>query len=649
MKKAQNTKCYLALSVALATFFVYLPTLKNRFLEWDDQLYIFENPYIKSVNTKFFKWAFSNFYASNWHPLTWISHALDYAVWGLNPLGHHLTNIILHSVNSLVVVFLVIRLVEVFKERTTNKGQVSFMDNRTILIAGGITGSLFGLHPVHVESVAWVSERKDLLCALFFMLSIMAYVSFVIPNCSESSCKRGSGQARMTNNQAVITGPGLRFFNKYYLFSLGFFILALLSKPMAVSLPAVLLILDWYPFERVQSFKAFRAALVEKLPFIAMSLLSSILTVVAQRAGGAIQPMEFTPLSTRVLVGVKSLIAYLWKMTLSLNLIPFYPYPEKVALFSLEYISAIALMIGITIACVILAGKRKLWLAVWCYYFVTLLPVLGIVKVGGQSMADRYTYLPSLGPFLIIGLLAAWISRKINTFIKWGTAFKTAGATIAVLVFVSLSYLTIKQISIWENSLVLWDYVIEKDPGISHAYSNRGIAFQRMDQLDRAIEDFSRALTLDPSRSQNYYNRGIIFQRRGQLDKAIEDYSRAIAINPSYYMAYGNRGLAFESINRLDKAIEDYNRVIALYPSYYIIYAYRGRTFKRMGHIDKAIADFTAAINLNQNDALLFRNRGFIYLEDGQIGPALVDLKRACGLGDGVSCKSLQHGINRGP
>jgi hypothetical protein len=388
----KNFKYYLAGSIALITFLVYLTALRNDFVNWDDDIYVYENPYIRSLNPAFFKWAFFNFHASYWSPLTWISHALDYAVWGLNPLGHHLTNNILHAANTFLVVLLVIRLLDAWKGRTIHSGLSSFVHERTMLIAAGTTGLLFGLHPVHVESVAWVAERKDLLCALFFLLSLIAYTKYA----------SGADKEPVNNNKAP------RFFNNYYLVTIGFFILALLSKPMAVTLPVVLLALDWYPFNRLRSPRAFRLALIEKLPFFALSLLSSMLTVLAANKGGAMELMETVSLSTRVLVGFRSLVAYLGKMLWPLNLVPYYPYPKDASPLSLEYFSAIVLVIGITAACMVMAKKQKLWLSVWGYYVVTLVPVLGIVQVGGQAMADRFTYLPSLSPFL------SWVYRGVG-------------------------------------------------------------------------------------------------------------------------------------------------------------------------------------------------------------------------------------------
>ena len=234
-RKTIHVRYYLAASVSLITFLVYLSSLQNGFVQWDDPEYVSENLHIRSFNASFLKWAFLEFHSANWHPLTWISHAIDYAIWGLNPLGHHLTNNILHTFNTFIVVLLIVRLVELFKESTKTEVTTTFLDNRRTLIVAGVTGLLFGLHPLHVESVAWVAERKDLLCAFFFLLSITAYLKYL----------------RTIDIVQAGQGPRSRFLNKQYLFSFFFFALALLSKPMAVSLPAVLLIFDWYPSKRI--------------------------------------------------------------------------------------------------------------------------------------------------------------------------------------------------------------------------------------------------------------------------------------------------------------------------------------------------------------------------------------------------------------
>jgi hypothetical protein len=554
VQRTPDFKYYLAASVGIITFAVYLTALHNEFVGWwDDSVYVYENPYIRSFNVGFFRWAFLNFYASNWHPLTWISHALDYALWGLNPVGHHLTNHIIHAINSFLVVVLIIKLLEIYQERAIRDGSPTFVDRPGMLIAGVVTGLLFGLHPVHVESVAWISERKDLLCALFFLLSSMTYTGYV------------------TTGIAHQKGMS-RFFSKRYLLSLGFFALALLSKPMAVSLPLVLLILDWYPFKRIQPVQSFWFAFVEKLPFIALSLISSILTVLAQRAGGTMGMMVFVPLSTRLLVAAKALVAYLWKMILPTNLTPYYAYPKEVTVFSLEYLSSIILIAVITVMCILYAKRQKVFLTVWGYYVVTLIPVIGIVQVGAQEMADRYTYLPSLGPFLIAGLVGAWIYGRVHASQRWSFTIKVSSLAVTLLLFSVLASLTSRQTAIWKNPITLWTYVIEREPvSVPGAYVDRGVAFHEEEQLNKAIQDFNMALFLDSFSVDAYYGRGTIFFEMGQFDKAVADLDRAISLikygaksSVGLELYFLNRGFAYAKLNQDALAASDFRKACEL-------------------------------------------------------------------------------------
>ena len=622
VKRTRIVEYYLAGFIALIAFIAYIPVLQNGFINWDDEVYLLVNPHIHSLDPAFFRWAFFDFYAANWHPVTWLSHALDYALWGLNPLGHHLTNIILHAVNTFLVVLLIIRLCDSFRERTSGRRLPPFLHDRTILVAAGATGLLFGLHPVHVESVAWAAERKDLLCALFFLLSIITYTGFV----------------RRVNDEAAQKNSFSRFFNKRYLATAGFFILALLSKPMAVSLPVVLLILDWHPFGRIRSLKTLRAALFEKLPFFALSFFSSVITVLAQRAGGAMALTDVVPLPIRLLVAGQSLIAYLGKMIWPVNLYPFYPYPRDASFASLEYVLTIALLAAVTTACVVAVKKQKVWLSVWGYYIVTLLPVLGIVQVGGQSMADRYVYLPSLGPFLIMGLGAAWISEKVNRLKSGALFMKGFTAIVAVCILVSLSSLTVKQIRIWTNSIQFWDYIIEKNHQREPVcYYSRGQAFDKMGRFDRAIEDYDEAIALSPTLTVAYYNRAVVFDKLGQYDRALADYNRVLTLDPNYYGAYINRGLFFYNTGQFNSAIADFDRAISLKPADSEAYYNQGLVFDKTGQLDKALADYARAISLNPNDPDAYNNRGQVFYRMGYIDDAIADFTRAISLNPAYS------------
>ena len=547
VKTAKNLQYSVAGLVAVITCAVYFTSLRNEFVEWDDSIYVFENPYIRSLNFSFFRWAFFDFHAGNWHPLTWISHAVDYALWGLNPWGHHLTNVILHSLNASIVVLLIMGLIEALQKTTIVNERP--MNERMTLMVGGVTGILFGLHPLHVESVAWVAERKDLLCALFFLLSMTVYAKY----------------GTLAHAETPHPGSESRYLKKLYLLSLGSFTLALLSKPMAVTLPVCLLMLDWYPLKRIRSFRTFRIAFVEKVPFFALSLASSLLTILAQAAGGSIVPIEYAPVSTRMLVASKALVVYLGKMTVPLNLVPFYPYPSGVSLLSLDYLFSVVLVLGITMVCIVVIKRHELLLSVWGYYVVTLMPVLGIVQIGNQFMADRYAYLPGLGPFFLMGLATAWLFEKVNALQRWSRPATLVCAAAAIGVLVSLSYLTVKQIGVWQNSIDLWTYVIKKEPVRAPlAYYNRGVYYAKKGQVDRALNDFTKTIILDPSDYQAYYNLGVLYGSTGLFDMAIECFSTAIMINQSYDMAYLNRGSYYARTGRMEQARADYQKACDL-------------------------------------------------------------------------------------
>ena len=629
-----NFKYYVALVVSLTTFIVYLSSLQNDFIVGDDEQYIYNNPYIRSIDLTFLKWSFSSFYASNWHPLTWISHALDYAVWGLNPLGHHLTNNIIHAVNTFFVVLLIARLLEVGRKRVRASQNLTSYDPSSTVIAATTTGLIFGLHPIHVESVAWVAERKDLLCGLFFLLSIIMYVNYM-----GSWRLEGKGQKIDEKKWQRIF-----FTNKYYLLALGFFVLSLLSKPMAVSLPAVLLILDWYPLKRIQSLKSLWPTIIEKLPFIALSLILSILTIMAQKAGGAMELMDVVPLSTRLLVAAGSLVGYVWKMILPINLLPYYPYPLLEEIYAFKLFIPSVLIAGITAACIYSAKKHGLWFAIWSYYVITLLPVLGIIQVGGQSMADRYAYLPSIGPFLASGLLVEWCFRRLDT-LKSHIRFAQAALVTAVIVtMATLSYATVKQTGIWKNSIELWGSVIEKeDPRkLSMAYNNRGIAFLNKRQYERAVDDFTQAISSKPSFFEAHANRAFAFDEMGQFDKAIEDYNNVIALNPTISQIYIKLGILYGKTGALDKAIETFGKSLEINPTSSIAHDKRGYAYFLSGENGKALEDYNKAIGLNQSNAIAYLNRGNLYQKTGIKALALADFQKACELGISEGCNALK-------
>lgn len=611
-----------AFFVALVTLLVYLPAVNNGFVNWDDQAYVYENQNIQSFDLGFLKWSLTAVVASLWHPLTLISLALDHAIWGLDPWGYHLTNILIHSLNTFLVFMLAMRLIECNN---------LWKDKKKAMISAFTAALLFGIHPLHVESIAWVSERKDVLSAFFFLLTLLTYIKYV--------------QAKGST--------------KIYLYVLALisFTLALMSKPMVVTLPVVLLILDYYPFKRLE-LKNAKTMLLEKLPFFSLSFLTALATLWAHKTSGALPTLEIFPLTMRILSAMYAYIFYLAKMILPISLAPFYPYPEWMELFTFKYIAAYVFFLFIILIAIWSIRKHKLFSAVLLYYFIILIPVIGIVQVGKQMAADRYTYLPSLGPFLLIGLGLGCFFERSSRNIRL--------AVIAVIILISAiqANKTLKQIAIWHDSVTFWSHeinlfptaspvpynnrglafasigeqraaindfstAIEIDPGHIIAYKNRGVAYNNVGDYEEAIKDFDKAIKAQPDDAWVYVGRGDAFNSMGELESAIRDFGKAIDLNPNLKEAYLNRGIAYHSLGSFVSAIKDYSESIRLDPLFADVYNNRGSALNSIENHREAIKDFSKAIELSPGHAGAYYNRGTVYKALGNYQEAIRDLGKA--------------------
>ncbi len=569
-----KNKFFIAAIVGLITFLVYLPALQNGFvMSWDDNEYVVNNPHIRTLDLALLKWAFFEFYFSNWHPLTNISYAIDYAIWGLNPFGYHLVNNIFHSLNTFLVVLLSVQILTV-------TGRLS---GKAILMASAIAGLLFGVHPIHVESVAWVSERKDVLCAFFFLLSLMSYIRY------------------------AASGVLFKFSNKHYLWSLVFFILALMSKPMAVTLPVVMLILDWYPLGRLKRGDI-KNVLIEKLPFIALCLASSIITTLAQHLSGTIRPSAVYPLLENILIGLNALIFYLYKIFYPDVLSPFYPYPEKISFMYHNHILPVLITTFIIISCILHKNKRIL-LVIFGYYFITLLPTLGIfIPFGKQAAADRYTYLPSISIFLFFGVCIASYYYRVNKRIA-----KAALVLLSLIFFTFLTYKTEKQIKIWKDDITLWTHATEALPREAEAYHTSSIMYDNLGKayirygtgekaLIKANEAFQKADTVSLKYVTLYSNLGIMYAKKKELNKAIDAFEAAVVFNPYQAETYNNLGILYMETGMTAKAIGDFQLALKINPDYTDVHFNLGMAYEKKGLLDEAARHYQEVIRLNPND-----------------------------------------------
>ncbi len=612
MTNRENRIRYLlAAFTALTTYLVYLPALQNKFLDWDDGMYVYTNFFIRSFDSMFFRNAFLRFQAGNWHPLTWFSHAVDYSFWQLNPLGHHMTNNILHGLNTFLVALLSMKLLDSLKNIQTDKEKLKrVFSEKSVLVAAGITGLLFGLHPIHVESVAWISERKDVLCSFFYLLSLLAYLHYVNKACE---CNREVSLSDV-------------FLNRRYILTLFLFMLSLMSKPMAVTLPVILLILDWYPLGRFRQGRK-NYVLLEKLPFLLLGFGSSLITMFAQHSSGALKSTLTIPLSIRIFTGLKAPIAYLSKIIYPVDLSPFYPHPyiyQTVTLLSSTYLVPLFLLSGITAICIISLKWQKIWSAVWFCYLVTLLPVSGIIQVGSQAIADRYTYLPSIAPFFLIGLGGMLITDRWFATGRLVKGKKLLFLIIAVLLTASISYGTVKQIRIWENTETLWNRVIAVNPDSSMPYNNRGIYYQNTRQYEKALNDFTKGMSLPPQNIKLYTNRARVYARLGRFEDALNDVEEAIRQQPDNWEVYDIRAEIYSIFLLNEEALKDYNKVLSLNPWVPEAYNNRGNIYLRLGFPEKAIRDYEQAINLSPlSNASYYYNLAVVYRMLGQPENAL--------------------------
>jgi len=600
-----------ALSVTLITFLVFLPALGNDFVNWDDFKFVRGNEHIKWIDLDFLKWIFTN-RETQWSPLRWISHAIDYKVWGLIPLGHHLSSIILHSINTLLAVVLIIKLLKIDNHTTSFslEGEKKFY--KKAFMASALTGILFGIHPLRVESVVWISERKDVLYAFFYLLSLIFYLHYSLPSHKKKKYV-------------------------FYILCLFCFVCASMSKAMAITLPFVFIILDVYPLKRI-TFSGFNLAyevLIEKIPFLGISIIVSLINIGAHEEFVVISPFITPTVTERIIVAFKSISFYLVKMVWPFHLAPYYPYPEEISLTSPDYLGSFIFVLGVTIFSLFQWRKgRKIWLIIYLYYIITLLPVLGIIQFSPFYAADRYTYMPSLGPFLLIGLGLFFIWDKMSLKGFSNSLLEKLALLIIISVIGFLSVLTVKQTKIWSNSITLWNHEIKQYPSATFGYRGRAQAYLDLGENQKALDDLNKAIMHYPQYADAYVIRAKVFSRLGDYQKALENLNKAVEINPYFSIAYTDRCGLYIQKAFYQRAIVDCSKALEINPRDAVAYNNRGIAFHALGEINKAIVDFSDAIEHNSVDSDFYRNRGTIYMKAGKKNQAIRDFQKAAKLGD---------------
>ncbi|MFH1824057.1 MAG: tetratricopeptide repeat protein [Candidatus Firestonebacteria bacterium] len=552
-----------ALSLILITIvvIVFLPCLNNGFTNLDDDGYVIKNPDIRELSINNIKKIFSSFYLGNYHPLTLLSYSTEYYLFKLNPTVYHLTNLVFHLFNVLLVFWLIFLICDnVF---------VSF-----------IVSLLFGIHPLHVESVAWIAERKDVLYSFFFFIGLICYVFYL-----------------KKNNI------------KYYFLSLFVFILSLLSKGMAITFPLLILLLDYF-FSRKFSKKI----LLEKIPFFLISIIFSLIGIFAQYSDKLVRAEYEHTLLNSLIVSSYGLGFYLFKFIFPIKLSCFYQYPSLSGMLPFIFIFLI-----IAILIIILSRKSKKVVFGSLFFIISILPVLQILPLGAAVPADRYTYIPFIGLFYILGESFYYVYLKKRGIVK----------ILLLVIFIILSFLTYQRCKVWKDSLTLWKDVLVKYPNSAKAFNSLGIAYNEVKKYDNAILCFNNAVKIKSDYLEVYNNRGIAYFNKRDYNKAISDYETAKKITPDIAEVYKNLGDVYGEIGEFEKAILEYGQGISLKPNNAEFYNDIGIVYSRKGDYENAIFNFDKSISLNPNLSSAYNNKGITNSKIGEYDKAISDYTRA--------------------
>lgn len=552
----------------VATVITYLQVVQLHFINYDTPVYVNLNARVVSgITIDNIRWALTTTYFSNWHPLTWISHMLDMEIWGLNPAGHHASNLILHIANSLLLFILF--------HKISGK-----------LLNSALVAGLFALHPLHIESVAWIAERKDLLATFFALLSILSYYYYTIRQ------------------------------NLFHYFPiLFFFTLGLMAKPMIVTLPAILLLLDYWPLARFPQLyhkidgdpirpytNSLSSIIMEKIPLILISILSSAITIVAQQ--GSMVSTNALSVDMRLANSITSYGSYILKTIWPTNLAIIYPHPGM-PLLSQIIPSALALILFSFMS--IRWRRTKPWFGIgWLWFLGTLLPVIGFIHVGHQAMADRYTYVPLIGLFIIV----AW---GLNDILRKVRNKNTIYIALSISILLSSSILTWHQLRYWQDEKSLFSRAIEITGDNYIAEHNLGHFYLQKENYPKAIEHFKRAIKINSFHDISYLNIGIAFSQIGDSQQAIALYQAALTINPSLSLAEHNLAGEFAKRGQVDPAIKHYRRAIQLNPALLKSYFNLGEIHLQQGDIEEATILFKELLKVRPNNEKATQKLNEIY------------------------------------
>ena len=571
-------------------------TLHHEFVNYDDDSYVYANPrIINGLTPGNVQWAFTHVHAANWHPLTTISHMLDCQLYGLPPFGHHLTNILFHAAAAILLFFALRQLT--IHGRVRPPGAPKTADASTVrsyqVWASAFVAALFAVHPLRVESVAWVAERKDVLSGVFFMLTLLAYARYA---------------------------RGDRFALGRYITVLVFSALGLMCKPTLVTLPFVLLLLDYWPLRRTEKSDArghrrmaWSPLIVEKIPLFVLSAASCVATILAQKE--AFAPIRAVPLQERLANAVVAYVEYMGQAIYPAHLAVLYPYPEA-GLSIAEVVFALLVLVTISVIFFVWRKTYPFALIGWLWFLGMLVPMIGIVQVGSQPMADRYTYLPQIGLYI----LTTW--GAIELFKSWRHKREVL-AVVALLIVGALITRSYFQSAYWRDSETLWRHTVDVTSRNYIAENNLAGTLLERGQFNEAIADYREALEIKPDVAQVQSNLGNALVQQGEVEEAIVHLQKALQIDPTYAEAYNYMGNAAIKKGQAAEAIVYYQKAVQLNTSYADAYNNLGVAFLRSGHVDQAIADYKKAVAINPGSAEMQYNLGNALAQKGNWADAI--------------------------
>ena len=589
--------------IALATILVFIPLLRNDFVTWDDYNNLIGNPAYRGLGWDQLRWMFTTFHLGHYQPLSWITFGLDYLLWGMNPLGYHLTNLAFHVANAVFFYFIARRLIALALPSAEHEKSCR-------LTAGSAFAALlFAIHPLRVESVAWATERRDVVSGFFFFWTLYCYLR---ANAADAPVSR----------------------RRWLAAAVGTYTLSLLSKATAMTLPVLLVLLDFFPLRRLQGgvrdwFKPQNRALwLEKCPFVALACAFAVIALLAQYRGGALTVFQKYDISFRFAQAFYGLMFYLWKTMLPVKLSPLYELPSDLAPWIWVFFVSAVDTITISIAAFLLRRRWPALLACWLYYAMLLGPVLGVAQSGPQLVADRYSYLACLCWALLAGagLFFLWspssASDRNHSF-----EFVTRSVT-GIGILLILSFLTWKQIGVWHDTQTLWEYVIAVTPDSSVAHYNLGRTFETQGKPDRAMELYRRAVILKPDNADAHYNLARLLALRGQPQAAIRHYREALMARPDDAETHNNLGLLLAARGDVDASLEELQRAVKIDPNYARAYFNMGRIFARRGELDKAAANYQKALILEPNEAEIRLGLGDVLARQGDLDAAAMQYQK---------------------